>query len=138
MNGRKEAGVPQVLSIEHVLQVDSDSDSDRMDNGVSSMPSDRISIGKHCVLQHLRSNVKKLDETLQTGHKSRSPIHEILYVDEFRRSHAYPLPIIMRLSGQMAKLASQFRVLMYFSRQSPRASLGLNIFAQWLRFARKR
>ena len=89
MNGRKEAGVPQVLSIEHELQIDSDSDSDRIDNGISS---DRISIGKHCVLQHLRSNVKNLEETLQSDHKSRSPIHETLYVDDFRRSHSYPLP----------------------------------------------
>jgi hypothetical protein len=90
VNGRKEAGVPQVLSIEHVLQIDSDNDSDLIGDGISDP--DRISIGKHCVLQHLRSNVKKLEETLQSDHKSRSPIYETLYVDEFRRSHTYPLP----------------------------------------------
>ena len=88
-NGRREAGVPQVLSVEHVLQVDSDSDSDHTTNGICP---DLISVGKHCLLQHLCSNVHKLEETLQSDHKVRSPIHETLYVEEFRRSHTYPIP----------------------------------------------
>ena len=81
--------MPQVLSVERVLQVDSDSDSDHTDNGICP---DLTSKGKHCLLQHLRSNVQKLEETLQSNHKARSPIYEVLYVDGFRRSHTYPLP----------------------------------------------
>ena len=88
-NGRREAGVPQVLSVEHVLQVDSDSDSDHTDNGICT---DLTSIGKHYLLQHLHSNDHKLEETLQSDHKVRSPIHETLQVEEFRRSHTYPVP----------------------------------------------
>lgn len=88
-SGRQGAGVPQVLSVEHVLQVDSDSDSDHTDNGICT---DLTSIGTHCLFQHLRSNVHKLEDTLQSDHKVRLPIHETLYVDKFRRPHTYPIP----------------------------------------------
>ena len=70
------------------LDLNENSDSDLTDNGLSS--SDRTSIGKHFLLQHLSSNVSKIQETLpQIKHDNLElvfPCHR-----RSRKSHASEL-----------------------------------------------
>jgi len=80
-----------------VLQVDSDSDD-------SPTPLDDILVedatldpgvrrkGKHGLLQYLRSNVSQVINHLSADYEKRAPLHETLYVEEFRREESYPLP----------------------------------------------
>ena len=80
-----------------MLQIDSDNDDppilpdDTSIDGATFDPGIRRK-GKHGLLQYLRSNVNHVVEYLSADYEKRAPLHETLYVEDFRREESYPLP----------------------------------------------
>ena len=83
--------------MDNVLQIDSDNDDppilpdDTSIDGATFDPGIRRK-GKHGLLQYLRSNVNHVVDYLSADHEKRAPLHETLYVEDFRREESYPLP----------------------------------------------